>query len=172
MEALRRVVRWRPIVSPRDRAQPDPTRWLPADFAPSANRYVVQRRPNLRRLPRWKRPDHRRRRGHQRTGRDDGRSCARRACSDPRSTRARGRKPIARQWLERYGVVSREMWRRERPPIGWRSDLSMSSSASSSAAKFGADTSCADSAGAQFALPEAVEMLRRPDDAGRATRPS
>ena len=31
---------------------------------------------------------------------------------------------IARQWLERYGVVSREMWRRERPTIGWRCDLS------------------------------------------------
>jgi ATP-dependent Lhr-like helicase len=30
---------------------------FPADFTPSANRYVVQRRPNLRRLPKWKRPD-------------------------------------------------------------------------------------------------------------------
>src|SRR5262249_17873443 len=57
IDSFRQVVRWRPLVSPRDRAQPDPTRWLPADFTPSANRYVVQRRPNLRRLPRWKRPD-------------------------------------------------------------------------------------------------------------------
>ena len=57
VESMRQVIRWRPLVSPRDRAQPDPTRWLPADFTPSANRHVVQRRPNLRRLPRWKRPD-------------------------------------------------------------------------------------------------------------------
>jgi hypothetical protein len=27
---------------------------------------------------------------------------------------------IARQWLDRYGIVAREMWRRERPAIGWR----------------------------------------------------
>src|SRR6185436_19661576 len=57
IDSLRQVVRWRPLVTPRDKAQPDPTRWLPADFAPSADRYVVQRRPNLRRLPKWKRPD-------------------------------------------------------------------------------------------------------------------
>src|SRR6185437_5680708 len=57
IDSLRAVLRWRPLISPRDRAQPDPTRWLPADFSPSAYRYVVQRRPNLRRMPRWKRPD-------------------------------------------------------------------------------------------------------------------
>jgi hypothetical protein len=27
---------------------------------------------------------------------------------------------IARQWLARYGIVSRDWWRRERPPITWR----------------------------------------------------
>ena len=30
---------------------------------------------------------------------------------------------IARQWLDRYGVVTRDWWRRERPPVSWRSDL-------------------------------------------------
>jgi ATP-dependent Lhr-like helicase len=52
MEALRRVIAWRPMISPRDRTQPDPTRWLPADFTPSANRYVVQRRPKRTLRPR------------------------------------------------------------------------------------------------------------------------
>jgi ATP-dependent Lhr-like helicase len=27
---------------------------------------------------------------------------------------------IGRQWLDRYGIVSREHWRRERPAIAWR----------------------------------------------------
>ena len=54
IEALRQVIRWRamPTVS-----AVDPTRWLPADYTPSPNRQIVQRRPNLRRLPKWKRSD-------------------------------------------------------------------------------------------------------------------
>ena len=35
------------------RTGPDPTSWLPADYTPSPNRRIVQRRPNLRRLPKW-----------------------------------------------------------------------------------------------------------------------
>jgi ATP-dependent Lhr-like helicase len=27
---------------------------------------------------------------------------------------------IARQWLDRYGIVTRDWWRRERPPVSWR----------------------------------------------------
>ena len=27
---------------------------------------------------------------------------------------------VAKQWLDRYGVVFREWWERERPPVGWR----------------------------------------------------
>lgn len=54
IEALREVIRWRALPTP---GQADPTRWLPADYSPSPNRRVVQRRPNLRRLPKWKRPD-------------------------------------------------------------------------------------------------------------------
>jgi ATP-dependent Lhr-like helicase len=27
---------------------------------------------------------------------------------------------IARKWLDRYGIVTRDWWRRERPPVSWR----------------------------------------------------
>ena len=56
-EALREVIRFRPLLPGNRRDDPDPTRWLPADFSPSPGRPVVQRRPNLRRLPKWRRPD-------------------------------------------------------------------------------------------------------------------
>ena len=157
IESMRQVVRWRPLVSPRDRAQPDPTRWLPSDFAPSANRYIVQRRPNLRRMPRWKRPDQE---GAEpmnwpgrwslvRTPRVLGADAGESALADL----------VARQWLERYGVVAREMWRRERPPVGWRAiyhELKR--------LEFRGEVRrgyfVRGLSGAQFALPEAVEMLR------------
>jgi len=160
MEALSRVIAWRPMVSPRDRAQPDPTRWLPADFTPSANRYVVQRRPNLRRLPKWKRPDVE---GGEDTSNWPGRWSLVRVprVLGPEVDESVWAESIARQWLDRYGVVSREMWRRERPPIGWRSiyhELKR--------LEFRGEVRrgyfVRGLAGAQFALPEAVEMLRRP----------
>ena len=56
-DALREVIRFRPLLPGNRRDDPDPTRWLPADFAPSPGRPIVQRRPNLRRLPKWRRPD-------------------------------------------------------------------------------------------------------------------
>jgi len=160
MDALSRVIAWRPMVSPRDRAQPDPTRWLPADFTPSANRYVVQRRPNLRRLPKWKRPDVE---GGEHTSNWPGRWSLVRVprVLGPEVDESVWAESIARQWLDRYGVVSREMWRRERPPIGWRSiyhELKR--------LEFRGEVRrgyfVRGLAGAQFALPEAVEMLRRP----------
>ncbi|HLA14913.1 MAG TPA: helicase-related protein, partial [Gemmatimonadaceae bacterium] len=54
VEALREIARWKPLMP---RTSPDPTSWLPADYVPSPNRRIVQRRPNLRRLPKWRRPD-------------------------------------------------------------------------------------------------------------------
>ena len=66
---------------------------------------------------------------------------------------------IARQWLERYGVVSRDWWRRERPVIAWSAiyrELKR--------LEFRGDVQrgyfVAGLAGAQFALPDAVEQLR------------
>ena len=117
-EALREVIRFRPLIPGRRRDEPDPTRWLPADFAPTPGRPVVQRRPNLRRLPKWRRPD-------LPGGRDGwvGR------WSLVRTPGILGRdedddvraEAIARQWLDRYGIVTRDWWRRERPIVSWRS---------------------------------------------------
>jgi ATP-dependent Lhr-like helicase len=159
MESLRHVVRWRPIVSARIRNQPDPTRWLPADFSPSTNRPVVQRRPNLRRLPKWRPPSE---------GRPDpgaatwpGRWSLVRTngilgVADDESVFAEA---VARQWLDRYGVVTRDWWKRERPTVSWRAiyrELKR--------LEFRGDVRrgyfVRGLAGAQFALPSAVELLR------------
>src|SRR5262249_19524389 len=103
IESMRQVIQWRPLVSPRDRNQPDPTRWLPADFTPSANRYVVQRRPNLRRLPRWKRPDKGPAESTNWPGRWSLVRTPRVLGADTEASAAA--ELIARQWLDRYGIV-------------------------------------------------------------------
>src|SRR5437868_6406447 len=54
IEALREVARWKPMLP---RTGNDPTSWLPADYTPSPNRRFTRTRPNVRRLPRWRRPD-------------------------------------------------------------------------------------------------------------------
>jgi ATP-dependent Lhr-like helicase len=165
MDALRLVLRWRPIVSPRDRARPDPTRWLPADYTPSANRYVVQRRPNLRRLPKWKRPDKEGGASVEWPGRWSLVRAPR--VLGPEADESAWAALIAKQWLERYGIVSREMWRRERPAIGWRSiyhELRR--------LEFRGDVRrgyfVRGLSGAQFALPQAIELLRADDPRGEA----
>jgi len=116
-EALREVIRFRPLLPGNRRDDPDPTRWLPADFSPSPGRPVVQRRPNLRRLPKWRRPD-------LPGGRDGwvGRWSLVRTpgiLGPARDDEARA-EAIARQWLERYAIVTRDWWRRERPAVPWR----------------------------------------------------
>ena len=157
IESLRLVVRWRPMVSPRDRAQPDPTRWLPADFTPSANRYVVQRRPNLRRLPRWHRPDQE---GAEPTNWPGRWSLVRvPRVLGPEVDESAWAEMIARQWLDRYGVVAREMWRRERPVIGWRA-IYRELKRLEFRGEVRRGYFVRGLSGAQFALPEAVEMLR------------
>ena len=160
IDAMRAVVRWRPLVSPRERTRPDPTRWLPPDFTPSANRYVVQRRPNSRRLPRWRRPDLPGGDADTWPGRWSLVSTPR--VLGPAGDEAALGEAIARQWLDRYGVVAREMWRRERPPVPWRTiyrELKR--------LEFRGDVRrgyfVRGLSGAQFALPEAVEALRADD---------
>src|SRR3954469_156850 len=168
MESLRQVVRWRPFVSPRMRNQPDPTRWLPADFSPSANRPVVQRRTNLRRLPKGRPPS---------DGRPDPsavawpgrwglvRTSGIMGSSDDESALA---EVVARQWLERYGIVSREWWKRERPAVSWRAiyrELKR--------LEFRGDARrgyfVRGLSGAQFALPAAIELLRASGPAASAS---
>jgi ATP-dependent Lhr-like helicase len=157
IESLRLVVRWRPLLSPRDRTQPDPTRWLPADFTPSANRYVVQRRPNLRRLPRWQRPDHE---GAEPTNWPGRWSLIRvPRVLGPEVDESAWAEMIARQWLDRYGIVAREMWRRERPAIGWRA-IYQELKRLEFRGEVRRGYFVRGLSGAQFALPEAVEMLR------------
>jgi ATP-dependent helicase Lhr and Lhr-like helicase len=153
-EAMREVIRWRPLVP---KGGPDPTRWLPADYSPSPNRRIVQRRPNLRRLPKWRRPD---RPGASSSNWGGRWTLVHRlgvlgkfATEDERAAR------VARYWLDRYGIVSREVWRRERPLVGWRSIYQelkrMEFRGEARRGYFVRGLS-----GAQFATPTALDLLR------------
>jgi ATP-dependent Lhr-like helicase len=157
MESMRHVVRWRPVVSQGERTQADPTRWLPDDYTPSANRYVVQRRPNLRRLPKWKRPD---REGAETTNWPGRWSVVRTpSVLGPEVEEAAWAEMVGRQWLDRYGVVSREIWRRERPAIGWRA-IYRELKRLEFRGEVRRGYFVRGLSGAQFAMPEAVELLR------------
>ena len=157
-DAARDVARWRAMpTAPGRGVAADPTHWLPEGFTPS--RPVVQRRANLRRLPKWRRPD-------LPGARDEnavwqGRWTLLRTpgvlgAPVPEDERAEA---VARQWLDRYGIVSRDWWRREKPTVAWRSiyyelrKLELRGEVRRGYFVRGL-------AGAQFALPEAVESLR------------
>ena len=154
VEALREIARWKPMMP---RTAPDPTSWLPANYTPSPNRRVVQRRPNVRRLPRWRRPD---KPGSAASGWTGRWSLVRRRGTLgpdlPEEERAEG---IARQWLARYGIVSREWWRRERPPVSWRS-IYRELKRLEFRGEVRRGYFVKGLGGAQFALPDAVEWLR------------
>jgi ATP-dependent Lhr-like helicase len=156
--AARDVAYWRTMpTAPGRGVAADPTRWLPEGFARSSP--VVQRRANLRRLPKWRRPD-------LPGARDEnavwqGRWTLLRTpgvlgAPLPEEERA---ERVARQWLARYGIVSRDWWRREKPAVAWRSiyyelrKLELRGEVRRGYFVRGL-------AGAQFALPEAVEELR------------
>jgi ATP-dependent Lhr-like helicase len=158
VEALREVIRWKPIVPGTAGAAGDPARWLPSNFTPSPGRPVVQRRPNLRRLPKWRRPD--RPDGPQYAAWVGRWSIVRRGATmgsfDSEEARAEA---IARQWLERYGVVTRDWWRRERPPVAWRS-IYHELRRLEYRGEIRRGYFVKGLGGAQFALPHAVERLR------------
>jgi ATP-dependent Lhr-like helicase len=66
---------------------------------------------------------------------------------------------VARQWLDRYGIVARNWYQRERPNVGWRAIYD-----ALKRMEFRGEVRrgyfVKGLAGAQFALPEAVERLR------------
>jgi ATP-dependent helicase Lhr and Lhr-like helicase len=154
VEALREVGRWKAMMP---RTAPDPTSWLPANYTPSLNRRVVQRRPNLRRLPKWRRPD---KPGGAPAGWTGRWSLVhRRGTLGSELAEEDRAERIARQWLTRYGIVSRDWWRRERPPVPWRviyRELKR--------LEFRGEVRrgyfVKGLGGAQFAMPDAVEWLR------------
>jgi ATP-dependent Lhr-like helicase len=160
IHALRDVLRWKPVFPIRRRDEPDPTRWLPADFTPSA-RPIVQRRVNPRRLAKWKRPD-----------REEATSWGGRwslvhtpGTLGPARDSQELAERIARQWLVRYGIVSRDWWRRERPAVGWR-EIYHELKRLEFRGEIRRGYFVAGLGGAQFALPDAVELLRAPSESG------
>ena len=66
---------------------------------------------------------------------------------------------IARQWLARYGIVSRDWWRRERPPVPWRA-IYRELKRLEFRGEVRRGYFVKGLGGAQFALPDAVEWLR------------
>ncbi|MDQ6888311.1 MAG: DEAD/DEAH box helicase [Gemmatimonadota bacterium] len=160
IEAMREVARMKPLPDRPRRGAPDPTRWLPQEFTPSSSRHVVQRRPNLRRLPKWRRPDLGPASGW--VGRwsllrpVDGRFSG---SWGARLTEEEHAEAIARRWLTRYGVVARDWWRRERPPVGWRA-IYRELKRLEYRGEVRRGYFVQGLGGAQFALPDAVERLR------------
>lgn len=154
VEALREVARWKPMLP---RTGNDPTSWLPADYTPSPNRRFTRTRPNVRRLPRWRRPD---RPGAAPSGWTGRWSLVRRrgTLGPELSEEERGER-IARQWLTRYGIVSRDWWRRERPPVSWRA-IYRELKRLEFRGEVRRGYFVKGLGGAQFALPDAVEWLR------------
>lgn len=154
VEALREVGRWKSLMP---RTGPDPTSWLPADYTPSPERRVVQRRPNLRRLPKWRRPDKPGTAPSGWTGRWS--LVRRRGTLGPELPEEERGERIARQWLARYGIVSRDWWRRERPPVSWRA-IYRELKRLEFRGEVRRGYFVKGLGGAQFALPDAVEWLR------------
>jgi ATP-dependent Lhr-like helicase len=154
VEALREIARWRPMM-PRTGA--DPTSWLPSNYTPSPNRRFTRTRPNVRRLPRWRRPDKPGGAASGWTGRWS--LVRRRGTMGPELPEEERAERIARQWLVRYGIVSRDWWRRERPPVSWRS-IYRELKRLEFRGEVRRGYFVKGLGGAQFALPDAVEWLR------------
>lgn len=164
IEALRQVTRWKSFAA---RSETDATRWLPEGFKPSPDRKIVQRRPNLRRLPKWKRPDA----PGGATGWIGRWSLVWKAgIIGPQLGVEDRAELIARQWLKRYGIVTRDWWRRERPPVGWR-DIYHQLKRLEFRGEVRRGYFVKGLGGAQFALADAVERLRTIAREGDAQTP-
>jgi ATP-dependent Lhr-like helicase len=113
----------------------------------------------IRRLPKWRRPDV--------EGVDPERwpgrwSLARTAgILGPAGPEPQQAEAIARQWIERYGIVAREHWRRERPPVSWRS-IYLELRRLEMRGEVRRGYFVEGLSGMQFAKPEAVDQLRAP----------
>ncbi len=154
VEAMREVARWKPMVS---RQVQDATRWLPGNYTPSPDRKIVQRRPNIRRLPKWRRPDKGGALYRGWTGRWS--LLHRFGPLGPERGEEAIAATVASQWLVRYGIVSRDWWRRERPPITWRM-IYRELKRLEFRGEVRRGYFVKGLGGAQFALPDAVETLR------------
>src|SRR2546423_7194451 len=154
IEAWREIARWKPMLP---RTGNDPTSWLPSDYTPSPNRRFTRTRPNLRRLPRWRRPDKPGAATSGWTGRWS--LVRRRGTMGPDLPEEERAERIARQWLTRYGIVSRDWWRRERPPVSWRA-IYRELKRLEFRGEVRRGYFVKGLGGAQFALPDAVEWLR------------
>ncbi|HMH26165.1 MAG TPA: hypothetical protein VK542_06205, partial [Gemmatimonadaceae bacterium] len=154
VEALREIARWKPLIP---RTGVDPTSWLPADYNPSPSRRFVRTRPSVRRLPKWRRPDRPGAAASGWTGRWS--LLRRRGTMGPDLSEEERAERIARQWLARYGIVSRDWWRRERPPVSWRS-IYRELKRLEFRGEVRRGYFVKGLGGAQFALPDAVEWLR------------
>lgn len=153
-EAMRQVVRWKPLLP---NPTYDPARWLPTAFV-EADRHT-RARPNIRRLPKWHRPDKPQRNGAA-IGWSGRWSLVRKpGVMGPALDVEDHAAAIARSWLERYGVVSRDWWRRERPPVSWRT-IYQELKRLEFRGEVRRGYFVRGLAGAQFALPDAVERLR------------
>jgi ATP-dependent helicase Lhr and Lhr-like helicase len=163
-EALREVIRTRALPLRPRRDAPDPTRWLPVDYTPSGR--VVQRRVNVTRLPRWRRPDLP---GPAANAGWMGRwsLIASAGTLGPALPEDEHVAAIARHWLDRYGIVARDWWRRERPPVSWRA-IYRELKRMEYRGEVRRGYFVSGLGGAQFALPDAVEQLRAVRDDAHA----
>jgi ATP-dependent Lhr-like helicase len=155
MQGLTLAAGWRPALPSVGPGERDPTRWIPIPGDPQGP--VIQRRPSGRRLRRWRRPDIEGAEPERWPGRWSLVHTP--GVLGPVGDESRWAEVVARQWLERYGVVSREHWRREHPAMPWQAiyrelrRLEMRGEARRGYFVHGLT-------GAQFAHPAAVDRLR------------